>query len=81
MSTRRGFFGSIFGGIAAAICPRPVPAAPSLDDLYQHVVKSFNSGPHEYADGGFVWYSDPDPVCFTAENGRLVRFDPGKEPS
>ena len=81
MSTRRGFFGSIFGGIAAAICPRPVPAAPSLDDLYQHIVDSFNRDAALVDFKGFEFVADPNPLCYIAENGQLKRVYPGKEPA
>ena len=81
MSTRRGFFGSIFGGIAAAICPRPVPAAPSLDDLYKHYAEGFNVSMSVVDFKGFEFVADPDPICFVVENGQLKRDYPDKEPA
>lgn len=88
MSTRRGFFGSIFGGIAAAICPRSAPTALSQEELreqeelhaqYVSLVEQYRASRDEYR--GFVFVADSEPTCFVAENGNLVRVYPGKEPS
>lgn len=79
MSTRRGFFGSIFGGIAAAIRPRP--AAPILDDHAQFLslLEQHRAAQADYS--GFEFVADPSPVCFVSENGKLVRVYPDKEPA
>lgn len=81
MNTRRGFFGSLFGGIAAALCPRPAPAGPSpaeLDEMYERLVELYRDPiPVEFSE--FEFYTEPNPLCYIAENGQLKRVYPGKE--